>query len=225
MNAKRLVLVACVLPAALFAGCGSSSTNGERGKPAATILSDARNAATSAGSVHVSGTVNQSGRVIGLDLDLKAGQGGKGSMTLNGSSFKLVRIGSELYINASAAFYHQVGVSGAALQVLNGRWLKSSVTGGDAASFAHFTDIGQLFSTLLPSGGALVKGGTATSANGQKVVILHDQTGKATLDVSLTGKPYPVAVNVPTVHMTFSKWNAPVTVTAPAGALDVSQLH
>src|SRR4051794_15567023 len=70
--ARRLLIVFATTMASV-AGCGggSGSGNGEEDRTAGRILADARTAATGAGSVHVTGTILDSG--TRLKLDLRAG--------------------------------------------------------------------------------------------------------------------------------------------------------
>src|ERR1700751_3454789 len=83
----RASVLALVVTAALLAGCGGNSksakSNGEGSKPPGRVLADARAAAASATSAHVSGRVTSSGTPITLDLSLARGKGANGSMSTN----------------------------------------------------------------------------------------------------------------------------------------------
>ena len=67
----------------------------------------------------------------------------------------------------------------------------------------------------------------ATTHNGQRVVAIYNAREHATLYVAATGTPYPVSFvkakqpNAGTLM--FDDWNKSVSVTAPKGALDLSQ--
>src|SRR5580765_3855243 len=64
--ARRLLIVfATTMAFAAGCGGGSGSGNGEEDKTASRILADARSAATGAGSVHVTGTILDSGPADG----------------------------------------------------------------------------------------------------------------------------------------------------------------
>src|SRR6476661_6941704 len=98
MRASGLVLVAAGL---LVAGCGghskSTSSNGEASKSANAVLADAKAAADSASSAHVSGSISSGGTPITIDLTMGKDKA-KGSMSTSGLGFDLVRIGDTAYI-------------------------------------------------------------------------------------------------------------------------------
>jgi len=226
----RLVALALVLllVAALIAGCGggSSSGNGVASKSPAEILAAAKSAASSASSVHVAGSLNSGATPLTLDMDLAAGRGGRGQISEGGLSFELIVVGDTVYIKGSPAFYSHFGGSAAA-QLFRGKWLKAPVTGGELASLASLTNLGKLLEQTLSSNGTLVRGATTTVAS-QPVVELHDTAHNGSLYVATTGQPYPIEVvkrGTETGHVSFTRWNQPVTLAAPAGAIDLSQLQ
>jgi hypothetical protein len=226
----RVSALALVLTAALLASCGghgkAAKPNGEASKPAGRVLADAKAAATSASSVHVSGDIVSSGTPISLDLDMARGKGAKGSMSTGGLEFDLVRIGDTAYIRGSDAFYKHF--AGAAIaQLLHGKWLKASVAQGRFRSFAPLTSIGLLFAKVSASHGKLANDGT-TTYKGQQVVTIRDTSDNSKLYVAATGKPYPVALvggkKSQSGTIAFGDWNEPVSLSAPKGAIDISQI-
>ena len=128
----RLRSLACralggVLAAAALAGCGSSSSsgNGVASKTPAQIVAVAKSAAAGAATVHVAGSIVSGGKPISLDMELVAGKGGKGRLSLEGLSIELIDVDRAVYINGNAAFYsHFAGA--AAARALQGKWLKAS---------------------------------------------------------------------------------------------------
>jgi hypothetical protein len=98
-------------------------------------------------------------------------------------------------------------------------------TSSSYAGFFALTDLHKLTGSLLSPTGAVTNAGEGT-VQGTKVVYLADGT-KGKLAVSLQGKPYPLQVTPSTGssgQVTFT-WDAPpATVTAPAGAVDLSAL-
>jgi hypothetical protein len=226
MRASALVLV---LTAALVAGCGGShkaaKPNREASKPAERVLADAKAAATSASSVHVSGSVTSSGTTITLDLDMARGKGAKGSMTTNGLQFSLVRIGDTAYIKGSDAFYRHYAGAGIA-QLIHGKWLKASITQPRFQSLAPLTSIGLLFAKIGSTHDRLVNQG-ATTYKGEPVVAIRDTSDGSKLYVAATGAPYPVALvggrKGQTGSIGFGNWNESVSLTAPRNAIDYSR--
>jgi hypothetical protein len=225
----RASALALVLTAALLAGCGNSGKaakpNDEASKPAVRVLADAKAAATSASSAHVSGSLKSGGTPITLDLSTDRSEGAKGSMSTNGLSFDLVRIGDTLYVRGSDAFYkHFAGATVA--QLLHDKWLKGSATHGRLTSLAPLTSLAGLFAVISSQHGKLANDG-ATTYNGTKVVAIRDTSDNSKLYVAATGKPYPVAIvggkKGQSGAITFGDWNKSVSLSAPSDAVDISR--
>lgn len=221
--------VAAVVSCTALAGCGgssgSASSNGVQSKSPEAILSAASEALKGVHSVHVSGTTTSSGTPIRLNLSLLAGKGGRGEITENGLSFRLITTPKQVYINGSDNFWRHFG-GNAAVQLFHGKWLKAPPT-GELGSVAALTSLQTLFGKLLSTHGKLAKGQTST-VNGQKVVALTDTTKGGTLYVATTGKAYPVELSKTGSEggtLIFDRYNEPVSLSAPANAVDISQLH
>ena len=225
----RATTLALVLTAALLAGCGSSGTtakaNDEAAKPPVRVLADAKAAATSASSAHVSGSIKSNGTPTTLDLTTARNKGAKGSMSTNGLRFDLVRIGDTVYIRGTDEFYkHFAGA--AVAQLLHGKWLKASATHGRLKSLAPLTSIGALFSGISSQHGKLANDGK-TTYKGQDVVAIRDTSDGSKLYVAATGKAYPVAIigskKNKSGTIAFGDWNKSVSLSAPSDAIDVGQ--
>ena len=228
MRALALALP-LVVTAVLLAGCGGSKQagppNNEASKPALRVLADAKAAATSASSAHVAGNLDSNGTRITLDLSMARDKGAKGSVSVNGLGFDLVKIGDIAYIKGSDAFYrHFAGPTVA--QLIHGKWIKAPTTSKQFRSFAALASISGLFAKVSANHGKLVNDGK-TTYKGQPVVVIRDASDDSKLYVAATGKPYPVALvggrKNQSGTVTFSDWNEPVSLSAPSGALDVSQ--
>jgi hypothetical protein len=225
----RVTALALVLTAALLAGCGGSKKeeakpNGEASKPPNRVLADAKSAATSASSAHVSGSLVSNGTPFTIDLSMVRGKGATGSVSINGLQFELVKVGDTAYIKGSDAFYQHF--AGPVAQLLHGKWVKSSTTSGRFRSFAALTSMTGLFAKISSSHGKLVNDGTKTY-QGQQVVVIRDTSDNSKLYVAATGKPYPVALSggneKRSGRITFDDWNEPVSLKAPENAIDISQ--
>jgi hypothetical protein len=216
------------------AGCGGggsggssgSGTSGEAAKPAAQVLADAVKAAEAASSTHLSGQVTASGKQVGLDISLVRGKGATGSMTLHGAKLDLILTGNKAYLRGSAAFWNQFSQASSYSQLLADRWLTFPADNAQLGSFTEVANEKALFDRLSSDHGKLTNQG-ATTYKGRSVVAVYDTKKGATLYVAASGTPYPVAV-VKTKGgpgtITFDRWNQSVTLTAPKGALDLSQL-
>jgi hypothetical protein len=218
------LLAAVAIAATVLSGCGSSSDgNGVAAKTPAQIVAGAKILADAAKSVAVSGTVRTATSPITVKLILLAGKGGRGLISENGISFQLVQIHGTVYIKGSPAFYSQIAGARAA-QLLQGRWLKAPASSGALAPLASLTDLSKLADSTLPAHGQLRKG-HMTSVNGQKVIGVTDTSTGGTLYVATTGPPYPVQIAMgPGGNITFSRWNQPVSLFAPANAIDITAL-
>jgi hypothetical protein len=218
---------ALVLAVALFAGCGghtkAAKPNGEASKPANQVFADARAAATSASSARVSGSLAASGTPFTLDLSMVRGKGAKGSVSIRGLQFELVKIGDTAYIKGSDAFYRRF--AGAAAQLIHGRWVKASATSPRFRSFAALASIAGLFDEIARHHGKLVNEGKETY-QGQQAVVIRDASDNSKLYVAATGTPYPLALvgrnKQQSGRITFGDWNTPVSLAAPADAVDIS---
>ncbi len=229
MRARLLSLAgALLLVVGAVAGCGgsSSSGNGVASKTPEQMLSAAKSAADGAASVHLAGSIVNEGKPISIDIELLAGKGGKGRITLEGLAIQLIRVEKAVYISGSEAFYRHIA-GAAAAQLLQGKWLKAPENGGNFSSLASLTELGKLIDTALAGHGTLRKGAETTIA-GRKVVGLEDVSNGGTLYIAATGTPYPVEVvkrGGSGGSIVFDRWNQPVTLTAPANAININQLQ
>jgi hypothetical protein len=94
------------------------------------------------------------------------------------------------------------------------------------APVARLTDVQSLYSAVLAGHGKLAKGGRSTVA-GQKVIAVNDTTMGGTLYVATTGKPYPIEIaktGPAGGRVVFDRYNQPVSLSAPADAIDLTKL-
>jgi hypothetical protein len=220
IGVPAVLMVVCAL-----SGCGDSSpaSNGVAGKSPRQILAASQAAVAHAATVHVAGSIVSARTPISLNMELIAGKGGTGSVALGGYSVRLTEVGKGAYLNGTAAFYrHILGPIGAQL---GGRWLKAPAHRGNFSWIGSLTNLRGLLSTALAAHGPLVRR-AARTLDGQPVVAIGDATGGGTLYVASTGNPYPLALLTSSGgHVSFDRWNQPVTLTAPIDAVSISQLQ
>lgn len=199
----------------------AASPNGEAARSATAVLADARAALAAAHSVHFTGSGSNGGSPLKFDLHLLSSRGAVGTIGIKGTVLQLVRIGTQVYVKGSDAFYQQfagTGAKGAAIaQLLHGKWLKTTTANSDFADFTDLTDIKALARQLTPSG-AIVKGAPAT-LRGVPTVTLVD-SDKSTLAIAATGRPYPLRVSntgggSDASVLDFLDYDAPVQLTPP----------
>jgi hypothetical protein len=219
MGRRTLTVLAVV--AVIAGGCGGSSSN-ESKKTATQIVQDAVAAVKEAKGVHMSGTFVSSGKRITLTLDLGQASG-KGTMAQGDARADVVRVGDVSYIRANSAFWKLFAGQRAAV-LLHDRWLSGSTSKPPLNAFAQFLSIDSLLKEAFTGTAShkLKKLGTRTY-KGQEVIAISDPADHATLLVSATGKPYPVAATG-RATIAFSDWDKDVSVTAPKGATDITGL-
>ncbi len=219
------------LLAALLAGCGSSrpADNGVAAKTPAQIVAAAESAAAGAATVHVAGSILSEHEPISLDMELVADKGGKGRLGLEGLSIELIDLNRAVYIKGNSAFYRRFAGPTAA-RLLPGRWLKGLAAKGPLASLASLTSLSKLIDGTLAGHGALSRTGR-TTIDGQRAVGVRDAAGEGTLYVATTGMPYPIEILRRATgtdrggRIVFNRWNQPVSLQAPAGPINIKQLH
>lgn len=203
--------------------------NGIEAKSADEILSAAKAALAAAKSVHVKGTVVESGETINLDLFLGT-EGARGTMgaPIEGKtvSVSILSTKSDFYLK-SPQMWRAVG--GAPMADLIGdRWVL--VPKDDSADFKEFeqlTDLKTVANELFDTKGDKVTKGETTVIDGVPAIGLVGSDG--TLYVATTGTPYPLKIvpkkpKKPGEELAFLDYDAPLDVAPPANALDLSKL-
>jgi hypothetical protein len=221
-TAPALVGVALLV---LLAGCGSSG-NGVASKPAGQILAASRAAAQSASSVHITSSSAVRRSKFTLVASLAKNQG-HARISLLGIGVEAIRSGGTLYVKGNRAFDARLQ-STVGVKVPPGVWLRGPAS-GVLGQVGSFTDMKREVPLILGGRGPVTKG-TSVKINGQPAITVKE-TAKlytGTLYVATTGKPYPIELiktGRETGQTTFSGWNDPVSVSAPANAVEISQLQ
>jgi hypothetical protein len=219
-------MCALVVTGTGLTGCSEdpdAGTNGVGKLPAAQIQTKTKAAAESADTVRLSGNVVTSGRTYTLDMRLKA-DGGTGSVTSEGATFRLLRIGEQLYLKADADFWGQQdgkgdsGTDTAAADKLDDKFVK--VPQGDPSykKFSGFTDKDVLLAGLLTLHGELSTDGHHEQSGTRTIRITGDEGSGGKLDVSLEGEPYPLRLERAggAGTLTFSGWGKSFSLKEPA---------
>lgn len=222
---------AALAPLALagaLAGCGGSASSDIASKPAAAILTAARSAAESASSVHVVSNASQDKGKLSAKSNLElASNGGRAQLSFLGISSETIRIANTLYVKGSRSFYTRLSRRG--LHVPRGAWLKTTANSPSLGQLAALTDATSELHLLIKNTGTLTKG-TTTTINGQKAIELKEATKHftSTIYIATTGSPYPIEIikhGRETSQTTFSGWNQPTPLAAPANAVELANLE
>ncbi len=227
LGGGAVVVIAAIVAVVLVLTSGSdkksAALNGLEKKNAADVLADARIALRDAKSVRLAGTVTSDGKPIKLDLTL-TGEDAKGTLTISGNDVQLIRVGSDIYVKGDPDFLRSVAgtKSEEVLDQLNGKWLKA---GSDkTGSFDAFSIDG--FANLLKADSTTTSTVSQSELNGAKVVVVTQKDGSA-LSIANTGPAYPlllVSKGEDGGNVTFSEYNAAISVTAPTDVLDLDDL-
>ncbi len=197
-------------------GCGGTDpdegTNGVGKLPAGQIEGKAKAAAGAAASVHLSGTLVSGGKTYALDVRLGK-DGGSGEVKSQEDTFQLLRVGEQLYLKASAAFWGKSDSAGK----LGDKYVKVPESDPTYKQFRGFTDMHVLLDGLLGLDGKLAKGSYTKVGNTRAVPVTADKGKGGQLSVSLEGTPYPLrmerAGGAGRVELT--DWGKPFPLEAP----------
>lgn len=210
----RLALLSVVGAGCLaLAACGSSSSTADTGAgtassavmvsssasstrdPLASLTADQVAArvvadAKAASSVTMIGTLRStSGETVNVNLAIKPGHGCTGTMEFSGKgSFKLLMIGTAVYMNPDNEFWKSFGGphASAVIALVNGRWLKTTTSDKNVVVFTGFCDVSQMFGTNGKQD-VLTKG-AVTTLNGTRVLTINDAKQEVAY-VTDTSKP------------------------------------
>jgi hypothetical protein len=219
--------------AMVLASCGSAD-NGVASKPASEILAASTNAAKSASSVRISSTTKTGPATSTFNLELGTNSG-RAAYSLIGLRFEVLRTGGALYLRGNKTFRGRLGnkLGGktgavAAAKLPAGTWIKVPAASSSLAGLGELTNISAELPRILAP--APVVKGTATTINGQRAITLKETTKlyNGTLYIATTGEPYPIQLvkhGRQTGKMTFTGWNDPIKLSAPANTVDISRLE
>lgn len=172
-------------------GCGADQDEGTNGvgKLSAEQIEDkAKAAAGAAASVHLSGTLVSGGKSFALDMRLGK-DGGSGEVKSQEDTFQVLRVGEQLYLKASAAFWGKSDSAGK----LGDKYVKVPESDPTYKQFRGFTDMHVLLDGLLGLDGKLAKEDDYTKVGHTRAVLVTADKGRGgKLSVSLEGTPYPL---------------------------------
>ena len=209
-------MCALVVTGTGLTGCSEdpdAGTNGVGKLTAAEIQAKTKQAAESAKTVRLAGTVLTDGTTYTLDMSLKD-DGGTGSVTSKESTFRLLRVGEHLYLKADAEFWSDQGGSGGAssetdtavADKLSGMYVKVPTDDPTYKQFSGFTDKDVLLDGLLTLQGDLSTDGYHEQSGTRTFRITGGDGSGGSLDVSLEGTAYPLllvrAGNAGTLRLT-----------------------
>jgi hypothetical protein len=193
-------------------------------------------------SVHITGTITGEGQDFGLDVQLASGVGATGAVTVGGGSLKVILLPTAIYVladkqavDAFAALAGSGSSGSAQFAQFEGKWLKIAdltkvAAGGPLDKIGNYDDFSKLTDAFKTTTGTVTMADKKTiagqSAQGVKItdgsaqgaiVYLQASGGHLPLEIVPTGAGAGV-----TGKIDFVDYDKPVSITAPAGAVDLS---
>jgi hypothetical protein len=198
----------------------TGNPNALAGLTAAQVLTKAVADAKAAPTLTMAGTVNDSGTLYTIKLGFKKGQGCTGTIAVSGKgSFALTIIGSTAYLNPDNKFWRSYAGAQAntVIALLNGRYIKGSMSNSNVASLGKLCDINGMLTTFKAQG--KVTKGAISTLDGKQVLQLKDSKGGTMWVTNSTTPEIVVVENLGATGGSSGKVTfgvgAPVTLTAP----------
>lgn len=247
--AKRMIVVAALAVIGVWlAGCGggeepaggastvaTAATSPLQGLSADQVLAKAKQAALAATSVHAAGAGTSGGDELQIDLRLKAGEGGSGTIGVDGATFEIVVKGQDLYFKTGEEFFKSTlgdAYTPDVAKLIVGKFLKGSVTDPRFSNFADLTDLNAFMKNTLKPEGAISRANGKPVGGVPTVALNDDAKDGGTLYIADDGTNLPLAIE-PNAgdsgnsgSITFSEWNVAVSITPPPDnqVVDISKL-
>jgi hypothetical protein len=215
------VLAGAITLSVAACGGGGSTARADplAGMSGSTIASKALTDFRAASSVHVSGTLNESGEDISLDLSIASGGKCQGTIAIAGSgSMLLISDGTQGWAKPDAQFWKSAeNANSSALSILSGKYV-TIPSGSSASSLESLCSLSALARSVQNTPARLVKGARST-IDGQPVIALEDTANKSVAYITDTTTPELVRLSggdgSGSGDVFFGAFDAPVTITPP----------
>lgn len=218
-HAAPAALLAAAIAVTAAACSGSGSGDPLQGMTGKQVVTKAIADSAAAPAVKVTGTSNQSGQPIGLNLSLVKGHGCEGTLSEgNVGSFKLIYNGTSVWIMPDKKFWEQQAnsIGASAVARYEGKYIKTSP--GNSTGFGAMAGLCSV-RQLLKSGTSSSFGTPAkTQFDGQSALKIPDKTKNSSAYVSDTATPKILGITKPGSSggtVTFTYPSAPPPITAP----------
>ena len=186
------------------------------------IVEDAANALHEAGAVRIRGSFPDDGRKTRMDMQLQD-DGATGTMTTDGQTAELLRVGEAAYLKAEAEWWQSLGYPEAAVGLVSDRWLlMPTEQAGGLGPVVLGPFIKELFESL---GSPIEEEVEIGQVDGQDVLIVS--TGNGTLSVLAGEDSYPIrleSTDEEPVRMELSDFGKRQELEPPADFLDLADL-
>jgi len=212
-------------------GGDSEKVNTFEGQTAAQVLEAAKKATQGAKSVHMTGEFSEGGSALKIDMVMSDGQGGQGSVSMDGDEMQVRQVGEDIYVKGSKEVWSSM-VPGAAeaAEKLEGKWVHVSKNDSASERFSQITSMDEAFEGLLKTTSKTITKVKGKDVDGTPTIGLEDkgddEGDTSTLYIATKGPAYPLLVEpkTQTGKITFTEWNSEVKVEAPDGATELSKI-
>lgn len=236
LRRRSTTLVTAGFAVLLLAGCGGSDDGGSDAAASTTAASSsaseqtgsevaaaAADALEEAGAAHVSGTIGAGAEAQTVDVFLQ-GDDATGSLSIGGQQIQLVTVDGVSYFQAPAEFWTSSGVPAEAVAGLVGVWVV--VPPEEAAAFQQLSLAGLAEELRNPTDGAVEDEVATEELDGTEVLVVTQADGSK-LYVAAEEPSYPLQIvneGDEAGTLTLDRFGEQQEITAPAGALDLSQV-
>lgn len=214
------------------ASAGVARDNGIAKLSATEIAKRVTRAINKNSTVHVKGAVSGDGQTVTFDVNNRNLVDGRCTLTANGQTVEVIRIGGNDYAKADAKFWTALGPpalrSNAAATQAAGKYVKASAASSQFAILTKFLYIAQVVWDELAEEPAVVKGGSQVVNGVPTITITSPELGK--IYIATRGEPYVIRVEAPggvsTGFTDFSDYRKPVEIDVPPAdqVIDISAL-
>jgi hypothetical protein len=190
IRAAHAALIAAAVTAGV-AACGSSAPVDPLASLSANqIMSKTMTDLKAASSVRFSGTVNDSGQNIAMDLTITKDGSCRGTMSESSTgTMDIVAVGQTVWFQMTAKFWSSEGISNSAeASELAGKYISLPENSSTMSGFSQLCSPSGLASSSTSKKNALKKGVEST-IDGQKVLAIKDSADSAVAYVSDTAAP------------------------------------
>jgi hypothetical protein len=198
----------------------------------AEIVSAASTAMAGVSSVTVDGTVGSSAQNIVVAMAVNRGGDAQGTLSLNGSVIKVIRLGPTVYLSTNAQGLGEFGLTTTEEQAFKGRWVFGKSSAQPFAALAPLDQITTLVDSVVGTlhGSSWTKLGTTTVGGRPAVAVeVHGAAeGDETVDVAASGPPYVLKLTAAAKGeagtIVFTHFDRPLVPKVPAKAVPISSV-
>ena len=170
-------------------------------------------------SVHITGTVADSGQHIAVNLTLGT-QGCTGTLGIKGEgSFKLLKIGKKFWIKPDNKFWKYAAgstASSAVMQIVGGKYIEPSGKDSSLKPIGAFCTLGQFTAFFKPGEMTGMTKGTTIVISGQPALQITDTGNTGSAYVTIASQPEFLRIDAGSAgRFDFTRYDVPMNLAPP----------